>query len=342
MSTVLSILAAFVLLSIIVTIHELGHYLSARKLGFGIEEFAVGMGPVVFKKVKNGIQYSLRALPIGGMCRFYGEDSEVTDARCFNAKAWWKRLIVVVSGPLMNFLFAIIIAIITLMAYGDYVPSVLEVGDATTPAYIGGVEPGDVITAVDGKGISYYSETVPRILAVEDTDVTITVLREGQDIDLYLTDIYDAEAGRNLIGITIEPVRMHFGFFRSIGMSFRYVWSMVTETFSFFGRLFQGNVQSTDVAGPVGVIAYISEAVRFGFETVLRFAVMISMSLGIMNLLPLPALDGGRAVFIAIEGIRGKAIPPEKEGMIHFAGLVLLFGLIIFLTFNDISNLIGG
>ena len=342
MSTILSILAALALLGVIVTIHELGHYLTGRMLGFSIVEFAVGMGPVVFKKERNGIQYALRALPIGGMCRFYGEDEGVNDARCFNAQAWWKRLIVIVSGPLMNFLFAIVIAVITLAAYGDYVPSIIEIGDASTPAYVAGMQTGDVITAVGGKEIQYYAETVPLILAVKDSDVTITVLRDGQRIDCELKNIYNAEARKNLIGITIEPVRMHFGFFQSVGRSFGYVWSMVTETFSFFGRLFQGNVQSTDVSGPVGIIAYISEAVRYGLETVLRFAVMISMSLGIMNLLPLPALDGGRAVFMLIEGVRGKPVPPEKEGMIHFVGLILLFGLIIFLTYNDITNLIRG
>ncbi len=342
MSTILSILAALLLLSVIVTIHEFGHYITGRLLGFSIVEFAVGMGPVIVKKEKNGIQYSLRALPIGGMCRFYGEDAEVRDAKCFHAQVWWKRLIVVLSGPVMNFLFAILISIVTLASYGDFVPSIVEVGDVSAPAHIAGMQPGDVITAVGGKRVNYYAETVPLILAVEGDDVAITVERGGKTVVCQLHDIYNEEAGKNLIGITIEPVRMRFGFFRSIGMSFGYVWSMVTETFSFFGRLFQGNVQSTDVAGPVGIIAYISEAVRFGFETVLRFAVMISMSLGIMNLLPLPALDGGRAVFMVIEGIRGKAIPPEKEGFVHFAGLILLFGLIIFLTYNDIVNLIGG
>lgn len=342
MSTVLSILAALVLLSIIVTIHELGHYIAGRSLGFSIVEFAVGMGPVLLKKEKNGIQYSLRALPIGGMCRFYGEDEEVSDGKSFNAQAWWKRLIVVLSGPVSNFIFALLIAIITLSSYGDFVPSIIELSGQDSPAYIAGMQAGDIITAVDGKAVSYYSETVPMILAVKDDHTTITVDRDGQRVDCHLTGIYNAEAGKNLIGITIEPVRMRFGFFQSIGMSVNYLGSMVTETLSFFGRLFQGNVQSSDVAGPVGIIAYISEAVRYGFETVLRFAIMISMSLGIMNLLPLPALDGGRGVFMIIEGIRGKAIPPEKEGMVHFAGLILLFGLIIFLTYNDISNLIGG
>lgn len=342
MTTLLSILASLLLLSVLVAIHEFGHYASGRLLGFSIVEYAIGMGPVLFQRVKNGIQYSLRALPIGGMCRFYGEDEGVSDEKCFNAQVWWKRLIVILSGPLMNFVFAVVVSVVILIAYGDYVPSIVEIGDATTPAYVGGLQVGDVITSVDGKKISYYSETVPLILAAEGGAVDITVERSGQNVSCHLTDIYNAEAGKNLIGITIQPERMQFGLFRSVTRSFRYTWSMVTETFAFFGRLFQGNVQSTDVAGPVGIVAYISEAVRYDFETVLRFAVMISMSLGIMNLLPLPALDGGRAVFMIVEGVRGKPVSPEKEGMVHFVGLILLFGLVIFLTFNDISNIIGG
>ncbi|MEG1524377.1 MAG: RIP metalloprotease RseP [Clostridia bacterium] len=342
MNTFLSILAALLLLSILVTIHELGHYTAGRLLGFTIVEFSVGMGPVLLKKMKNGIQYSIRALPIGGMCRFYGEDQEAQDSRCFNAQPAWKRLITIFAGPFMNFVFAIIFSVITLSAYGDYVPSVYAVSDATTPAAISGMQTGDIITAVDGQKVSFYADTVPMILAVESNETTISVLRDGTAVDCKLTNIYNKEQGKNLIGITIEPMRMKFGFTKSIGQSFHYVGTMVKETFGFFGNLFKGQVQSTDVAGPVGIIAYISEAVRYGFETILRFAVLISISLGIMNLLPLPALDGGRMVFIFIEAIRGKPIPAEKEGMVHFVGLILLFGLIIFLTYNDISNLIRG
>ena len=315
--------------------------MAGRLLGFSILEYAIGMGPVIVSREKGGIQYSLRAFPIGGMCRFYGEDAEVKDERCFNAKPWWKRLIVVFSGPFMNFVFALIVSVVTLACYGDFAPSVREISP-DSPAYVAGMQTGDVITNVDGKRVQYYDDAVTKILAVKDTDTDVTVARGGEAVTLHLTDIYDEEAGRNFIGIVIEPVRVHYGFFRAVGASFSYMGTIVTETFQFFGKLFQGNVQSTDVAGPVGIISYISQAVRYGLETVLRFAMMISLSVGIMNLLPLPALDGGRMVFMLIEGVRGKAIPAEKEGMVHFVGIILLFGLIIFLTYNDISNLIRG
>ena len=341
MSTFFSILAALLVLSVLVTIHELGHFVAGRLLGFTIVEFSVGMGPVLLKKEKNGIRYCLRALPIGGMCQFYGEDQEVKDQRCFNAQPVWKRIVTVAAGPVMNLITAVLFAIITLSVYGDYMPSIYEVNPGT-PAYEAGLQSGDVITSVGGTEIQYYDDTTSLILSAPKEGTTITVDRNGENVSCQVKNIYNETEGRNLIGITISPVRVQFGFFKAVGASFGYVGTMVRETFGFFGNLFSGQVQSTDVAGPVGIISYISEAVRYSFETVLRFMVIISISLGIMNLLPLPALDGGRLVFMLIELVRGKPIPAEKEGMVHFVGLLLLFGLIIFLTYNDISNMIHG
>ncbi len=330
------------LLSLLVMIHELGHYTAGRLLGFGIVEFSIGMGPVLFKKTKKGIQYSLRALPIGGMCRFYGEDKEAQDGRCFNAQPVWKRIITVAAGPVMNLLFALLCAIFTLSIFGDYMPAVYEITDTDTPAYAAGMQVGDIITRIDGKRVTFYSETVDMIQAVEGNDMTLTVSRDGSEIELEVHDIYNAEAGRNLLGVTISPERMYFGFGGIMAHSVSYITETIKDAFLFFGQLFRGQVTSDEVAGPVGIIAYISAAVRSSGETVLRFAVLISASLGIMNLLPLPALDGGRLFFMVIEVIRGKAIPAEKEGMVHFVGLILLFALIVFLTYNDISNLIRG
>ena len=342
LSTFLSILAALVLLSLLVTIHELGHYLAGRKLGFTIVEFAVGMGPVLLKTTRNGIQYSLRALPIGGMCRFFGEDEEAQDARCFNAQKVWKRIVVVLAGPIMNLLFAVLCAVVTISIFGDYMPSVYEIPDTTSPAYIGGMQAGDVITEVNGKRVLFYSDTVSMIQAVDADEMLLKVDRGGEKTTLTLRDFYSEADGKNRIGITITPVRYRFGFGETLAHSVGYITGTIRETFGFFGRLFQGNVASNEVSGPVGIVAYISEAVRSSGETVLRLAVLISASLGVMNLLPFPALDGGRLVFMLVEAVRGKPISAQKEGLVHLIGLVLLFGLIIFLTYNDITNLIRG
>lgn len=342
LGTILSVVAALVVLSILVTVHELGHFAVGRLLGFTILEFSVGMGPVVLKTQKNGIQYSLRALPIGGMCRFYGEDQEVKDERCFNAQPAWKRFLTVIAGPIMNLLFAILCAVAALTSYGDFVPSVYELAGTDAPAYRAGLKAGDILHAVDGARIEYYSDAVPMILAADGKKMVLTVERDNVLTDCTVVDFYSAEEQKNLIGITIAPERKIYAFAPAIGQSFHYVASTVRETFQFFGRLFQGRVESTDVAGTVGIISYLSEAVRSGFETVLRMTILISISLGIMNLLPLPALDGGRLVFILIEWIRGKPVNQKVEGMVHFVGLIALFALLIFLTYNDIVNMIRG
>ena len=341
MTTVLSILVALLLLSLLVMIHELGHYLAGRALGFSILEFSIGMGPRLLKKTKNGTEFSIRAFPIGGMCRFEGEDQDVVTERSFNAQKVWKRIVVVLSGPVMNLLFAIICSIITLLAFGDYMPGVQAVR-ADSPAAIAGVQVGDVIEQVGDKPVRFYFQTVNMILAVETKDTTLTVNRDGKEITLTLNNIYNETLGHNQIGVTIFQERVHYGVGASIGRSVNYVTATLVETFRFLGRAAQGNVASTDAAGPVAIVAIISEAVRSSGENVLRLLVLISASLGIMNLLPIPAMDGGRLTFMILEVIRGKAIPAEKEGMVHFVGLIFLFGLMILLTYNDITNLIRG
>lgn len=341
MTIALSILAALLLLSLLVMIHELGHFLAGRALGFSIKEFSIGMGPKLLKKTKNGTEFSIRLLPIGGLCRFEGEDQQVKSEHSFNAQKVWKRIVVVLSGPVMNLLFAVICSVITLSAFGDFMPGIQEITPGS-PAAIAGVQAGDLIEEINGKPVRFYFQTVDMIRAVETEDMTLTVERNGAKQQLQLDDIYNEELGRNLIGVTISQVRVQFSFGASIARSVNYVTATLVETFRFFGRAAQGNVSSSDAAGPVAIVAIISEAVRSGGENVLRLLVLISASLGIMNLLPIPAMDGGRLTFMFVEVVRGKPIAAETEGMVHFIGLILLFGLIILLTYNDITNLIRG
>ncbi|MDL2258522.1 M50 family metallopeptidase [Eubacteriales bacterium OttesenSCG-928-K08] len=341
-SNILSILAALVVLSILVMVHELGHFGVGRLLGFSIQEFAIGMGPKIFSRKKGETLFSIRALPIGGMCQFYGEDKAAEDTKSFTAQKPWKRFLVILAGPLMNMLFALLFAIVTLSAYGNLVPAVAEAPEETSPAAIAGVKAGDILWAINGDRIEYVSDASEKIRLVEENQLVVTVERDGVKQDILVQNIYNEEAGRNLIGVSITSVRKHFGFFEAIGESFFYVGSMVREMFGFFGGLFKGQVSSGDVMGPVGTISFISAVVRTNFEVILRLSILLSVNLAMINLLPLPALDGGRLVFITIEGIRGKPIKPEREGMVHFIGLMLLFALIIFLTFSDIRALITG
>lgn len=335
------------MLTVFVAVHELGHYAAGRLLGFGILEYAIGMGPVVLKKVKNGIQYSLRALPLGGLCRFYGEDEDLPSGSegqamvPFNRQKLWKRAVVVTAGPLMNILLAVVLAAVTLGVFGDIVAQVQDFSYADSAAERGGVQKGDILYAVEGERLLSYSEAVPAIRAASGEELKITVLREGKKVNLTLHDVYDAEAGYNLIGVNIGAARRSYGVFEAVGDSFGYVWTIVREMFQALGRMFTTGVQEGDLVGPVGTISIMSELVRYGWETMLRLAVLISVNLGILNILPIPGLDGGRLAFMALEGVRGKPVPPEKEGMVHFVGLVLLFGLIILLTVQDVRALLG-
>ena len=342
MSTIVSILAALLLLSILVTIHELGHFIAGRLLGFTILEFSVGMGPILFKINRKDIQYSLRALPIGGMCRFYGEDQEVKDGRCFNSQKPWKRIVTIAAGPAMNLISALLLAILALGVYGNYLPSVYEIPETSSPAYIGGLEIGDVITAVNDKKVHEYNDAIDFIKEADSDHMRITVERNGTPMTLTMQDTYDQTVGYNRLGITITAVRVRYGLLKTIGESFHYTASLIRQTFHAFGMMVQGKVGVGDMSGFVGTVAYVSEAVRYGFEAVLQLAIIISISLAVFNILPIPALDGGRLVFLIVEAITGKALPPENEGMVHFIGLIALFGLIIFLTYNDIMKLIRG
>ena len=340
-SQILSILAALLLLSIFVTVHEYGHYKAGRLLGFGIVEFAIGMGPKLWSREKNGILYAIRAFPIGGMCRFYGEDEEIKDGKSFNAQKAWKRFLVILAGPLMNILFALVFAIVALTAYGDYRAAVAEVTDTSSPAYLAGVQPGDVLYAINGKAVSSTQDAVNKIVAVEEKEAVLTVGRGEETLDLKLENIYNEEAGRNLIGITIGLVRVPYTFAEAITGSFAYVGSILQEMVGFFRGMFTTGVQLDDVAGPLGVISVIGTAVRVGLEMVLRLSVMLSVNLAFINLLPIPGLDGSRLAFLTLEGIRRKPVPERVEGTIHLIGMILLFALIILLTFNDIKRLLG-
>lgn len=244
----------------------------------------------------------------------------------------------------MNILAAILFATVSLMGYGVYVdvPTVQELASETSPAALAGIEPGDVLHAINGVTIENYEQTSDLILGASGEEMAVTVERGGVLVDLTVRDFYNEAEGRNLIGITYGYGRERYGLFRAMGTSFRYVWDIFAEVARFIGSIFTQGVKQGDVVGPVGTVTIIGQAVRTGFETVLYLSVLISVNLAFMNLLPLPALDGGRLVFLLIEAIRRKPVPPEKEGMVHFAGLVLLLGLMVYLTVSDVRGLFSG
>lgn len=359
MSYVFSLIAALVLLSILVTLHELGHYLVGRKLGLPVIEFAVGFGPKLLGFERNGIQYSLRALPLGGYCAFAGEDSPEEDNRAkwdgkradsLNDCPAWRRLLMQMAGPAMNILTAYICAVVLLGAIGlPVVVNAIKTVVPDGPAYTADILPGDEIVSIGGVSTQ---EIATEIAKYPDTPVEVQIKRDGELLSTIVTPQLDAESQSIRIGVEIaysyDYRPMSFG--QSFVQAGAFCWDMMKTMVEFLrGLIFQGQ-GAGDVAGVVGTVSIMAEqtsqsfqqSAKSGFFTVLYLCVMLSMNLGIINLLPVPALDGGRIVFTVIEMIIRRPISRKVEGVIHTTGFVLLLGLMAVLFFKDIAVLIGG
>ena len=342
--TVVRILEALLALSVLVMIHELGHYTAGRLLGFTIVEYAVGMGPKLVGFKRKGIEYNLRALPLGGMCRFYGEDEGVADGRCFNAQKAWKRFIVILCGPLMNFVLAFMLAMILLLGWGVADDSQIYIAGVNegSPAQAAGMLPGDRVMTMDGQPVESYEALTDAVAAADAQGLKVVVLRDGQEETLILRDLYNEEKGANHMGVSLSYGTKKVGFFYALRGSAIVCWNYAGLVFRSLGMLFSGEAGLKDMAGPVGIVQLLGEATRSGWYTVLNLCALLSVNLGLVNLFPLPALDGGRLLFILIEWVRGKPVPPEKEGLVHFVGFALLMLLVVVVTFNDILRLIRG
>ena len=342
--TLIRILEALLLLSVLVMIHELGHYTAGRLLGFTIVEYAVGMGPKLVGFKKNGIEYNLRALPLGGMCRFYGEDDGVADERCFNAQKAWKRFIVILSGPLMNFVLAFVLAMILLLGWGvaDETKVVVLAVTENGPAYNAGMAAGDQFVSVDGKPVDSMDALTDAVRAADPDRMEVVVLRDDVQKTLILTDLFHEERGQNFMDTSISNGRKRVGLGFAARESVAYCWEMAGLVFRSLGMLFTREASLQDMAGPVGIVQLLGEAAKSGWYTVLNLCTLLSVNLGVFNLFPIPGLDGGRIFFILIEWLRGKPVPPEKEGLVHLIGLGLLLILVVIITFNDVLRIIRG
>lgn len=343
----LYILVTLLIIGILVTIHELGHFVVGRLCGIGVVEFSIGFGPKIFGFKRKGILYSLRALPLGGFCKFVGEDEENPAPNAMNKQAVWKRILTVAAGPVMNIVFAFVMCVVLLAnyAYLGILPGIDSVVD-DSPAQISGIMAGDIITAINGEAITFDDAGAMRAREIigqctEGQSITLTIQRGDETVDLTLTPEFVTESDtepRPQIGIMFESVGYTFGqAVRSAGaymLEFTKVMLESLKDFVFHGK--------NDISGPVGIITEVSKYVGQGMYMVVNLLFVLSLNLGILNLLPIPALDGGRLVFLIIEAIRRKPIPPEKEGIAHLAGFALLILFILVVTYKDIVRLIAG
>lgn len=349
LTNLLYIFVAILMLGVIVTVHEFGHYLVGRLCGIGIVEFSVGFGPRLLGWERKGIKYSLRIIPLGGYCAFVGEDERNDDPRAMNNQPVWKRFLTVLAGPFMNFVLAFVACAIMLSAFmtAESLPAIKNLVD-DMPAIEAGIQVGDVIVEVNGGAIDYGGAGVAQIVqSIQEIEpgstVSLVVERDGQRIPIEMqTTAVTTENGVTHGMIGVEFDRRTYTVPEAIRYSGAYMVDTTRTMLDSLRRLFFHGEGVNQITGTVGVIAVVSTYVRDGWYEVLWLLFVISLNLGIMNLLPLPALDGGRLVFLIVEAIRRKPIPPEKEGMVHGIGLVLVLGLFVLLTFHDVYRLIVG
>lgn len=341
----LKIIIAIIIFSAIVLFHELGHFLLAKKNGVCVEEFAIGIGPTIVGIQKGETKYSIKCLPFGGCCMMLGEDGDSKDPRAFGSKSALARFWVIFAGPFFNFILAFFIAIFVI-GIGGADPAVIGLVEDGSAAKEAGLMAGDQIVKLNGSRIYNFREiSLFNFTETKDPAVEVTYRRDG---GLHTAQVVrkKTESGSYAfgVGMTQDTSQNIFGILKYSILEVRY---QIKSTFLSLKYLVSGRASINDMSGPVGIVNMIGntyeQSVTYGLKAVLvnmlSFCIMLSANLGVMNLLPIPALDGGRLVFILLEMIRRKKISPEKEGLVHFAGLVVLLAFMIFIMANDIRNI---
>ena len=344
----MSIIIAILVFMIIIVVHEFGHFIAARACGVYVEEFAVGMGPkIVGRTTKKGTLVAWRLFPIGGFCRMRGEEEESTEEGSFSEASVGRRFLIVAAGPIMNFVLALILMIILTGAYG-FVDTKIESVESDYPAYEAGIEAGDRIVALNGKKIHLYTKFSYEMSFNQGEEIELTVRKADGHKETYtFSPKYDEAAGRYRLGFSVGAV-LKPGFFRTVSQSFWNLCFDVEVVVRSFVQLITGQVGMRDVSGPIGIVSVIGETYREGIRESILAALsnvaslvsLLSVNLGVLNLFPIPALDGSRLVFLTLEKIRGKKINQKVENWIYTIGFILLMLLMVFIAINDIHNLL--
>lgn len=330
----MTIIYALLIICVLIFFHELGHFMAAKACGVKVNEFAIGMGPKVLKKQKGETLYSVRAFPLGGFCAMEGEDEDSQDERAFNRKSVWKKAIIIVAGAAMNLIIAIILMIAVNYMNGVPTTTISQV-EENSPAYTAGIQKGDKILSINDKKINSWDDVQAVKNAVNTRELNIKVQRKDTELNIKTTL---KENDRNKI-IGIVPVSEK-NIVKAIANGPSATWNMAKSMYSGLYSLITGKVSAKELSGPVGIVYLINKGISRGFATVLYLTSLISLNLAIINMLPLPALDGGRLLMVIIRRLTGKAISSKMEGVIHAVGLGLLLLLTIYVTWNDIVRFI--
>ncbi len=332
----MTIVYALIMFCILVLVHEGGHFIAAKSVGVKVNEFAVGMGPVLLKKQKGETQYSVRLFPIGGFCAMEGEDDDSDDERAFGRKPAWAKSIIIVAGSFMNLLLAIIILAGIVIYIGMPTTKIDSFSDIS-PAKEAGLVAGDKIVSIQNQNIDDWGDITNAISSQNGETVTIGVQRDGQNLSFTMGLVTEEGTGRKIVGIMPEVSRNPFTAFVKGAES---AWVMTVKMVEVLGQLITGEVSTKELTGPIGITVAVGDSMKYGFVYVANLAALISLNLAIVNMLPFPALDGGRLLFLIIRKVTGRAITDELEAKIHLVGIMLLFGLMIYVTWQDIGRFI--
>ncbi len=328
---------AIVIFLLLIFIHEFGHFIAAKACDVKVNEFALGMGPLLWSRQGKETKYSLRAIPIGGYCAMEGEDEDSDDERALNKKNGWQKFLVFIAGAAMNFVLGLIIMILIAFSSGIATTTLGEV-EQGMPAHEAGLRAGDTIVAMDGKEMGSWNDITNVISTTKKESLEVRVLRNEEELEFQVPVGYNEEEKRNVLGIITKPSRAPG---KCIANGCRGTWDMTIGMYKILGQLFTGEVSTKELSGPVGIVSVVSQTSKMGFIYVVYLTALISLNLAIINLLPFPALDGGRILFLIIRKITGKAVTDEMEARFHMVGIALLLGLMVYVTFNDIGRLIG-
>ncbi len=350
---IIQIITVVLVFAVLVIVHELGHFGVAKLLGIWVYEFSLGFGPVLFKRKKNETQYSLRAFPLGGFVSVAGMDqaadeekaSLVPPQRLYNNKPAWAKILTIAAGPLMNIVFAILISMLIIGISGRQVPLVGKTMPGSS-AESAGIQSGDEIWAVDNLPLYNQGQFIQLIASSEGESLKLKIKREGKFQEIIVKPQFNPELNRSIIGVdalTYKEIPMNFGGLLRSGLDNTRI--MLVTLFRGLKIMFTGKVK-VDVAGPLGMVQIIGETAAvmeedflIGLLNVLYLAVFLSVNFAVLNLLPVPVLDGGWIMFTVIELIRKKPLTEKQKAIAQMTGLVLIAGLFLFATYSDFSRL---
>jgi len=326
------------MLLVLVIPHEWGHMIVARWCGVKINEFSVGMGPLIFKKQKGDTQYSLRLLPLGGYCAMEGEEENVDSPTSYSNKTYPQKIAILLAGVTMNVIIAVLAVTIALCMSG-VVCNTLDSVQAGSPADAAGLRAGDTITAINGTKTGTWDEVVEGISSYDGGDpLEITYERDGEKNVAVVTPQYSDEYGSYIVGITASVTK---DFLTCVRMGPATTWELNKTLIESFKMLFTGQAKRDDIAGPVGLVKIVDTASSYGLGTYLMLLAIVSLNLAIFNLIPIPGLDGGKIFFILLKIISGGRINDDMEYKATVIGMAVLLTFFLLVTVNDVMNLFG-